>query len=213
MNFLRFIRLIQYYYFTVCYWFVYTIKVIIDDVIALLLGFLLAAQTVGDYNDMRRAYIVCIIIIIIMICADKYLRSQSKTFDLWKTIVAPVNVGVGLNKIVCYRLYNHVIQVSLLILFELIKIGCIVFCLIDLAIEIIDNVFLNYVLLGIVAVNSLIGFVLYTTFLIHLIFIKNFYFNMLQWFAGWYLSCVIKVDLTMTGCRISLKFTELVDCN
>lgn len=147
-----------------------------------------------------------------MICADNYLRSHSKTFDLWKTIIGPVNVGQKLKKILCYRLYNHLIQIFLLILFEVIKIGCVVYCIIALAIEIIDGVFLNYVLLGIIAVNSLMGLVLYVTFFVHLVLIPDFYYKMLQWFAKWYLSCVINVKIERNGCRISLEFTELIDC-
>ncbi len=95
---------------------------ILDDVIGSLLGFLLAAQLIGDFNGIRKAYIVCIIIVIVMIFADKAIRNNSKTFDLLTTLVSPINTGVGMNKIIYYKARNHAALTLLLIFIEIIKI-------------------------------------------------------------------------------------------
>ena len=46
---------LRFIYFTYFSWFVFSIKLILDNVIGSLLGFLLAAQLIGDYNAIRKA--------------------------------------------------------------------------------------------------------------------------------------------------------------
>lgn len=207
------INKILFIYFTVISWLVFSIKCIIDEVIGAMLGFLLSVQAVGDYSAMRRAYIVCVLIAIFTIFADKYLRSQSKTFDLWKTLTGPVNIGVPLVKVIYYRRYNHLSQLTLLLLFELIKIGSSVYCLITLAIEVRTGIFLNYVLFAILLTDSLLGLCLYLPLFINVMFYPNFYHKWLEWFSLWYLQCVINVEVEQRGYMIIVKFTDLIICD
>lgn len=187
---------IRYFYFTYFSWMVFSLKTILDHVIGSLLGYLLAAQVIGDYNAMRRAYIVCIIIIIVAVFIDNYIRSISKTFDLLNTLISPVNTAIGMDKVIYYKRLNHSFLILQLLLIELTKILASIFCVIDLAIEIKDGVFLNYVLLGILIVSSLLGLLLYSTLLFHVVFFKNFYVNWLLWFGKWYLNNTVSVHVT-----------------
>lgn len=201
---------ITYFYFTFFSWLVFSLKLIIDQVVGSVLGFLLSVQAVGDTSPMRKAYIICVLIAIIMIFAEKYVRLQSKIFDLWKTLTNPVNIGQQLTKIVYYRVLNHAIQISLLLLFEIIKIISVVYCLITLAIEVKQNIFLNYVLFGILLVNSILTLALYIPLLIHVIFDNNFYVDMLDYFACWYLQCIVNVNVEQHGHVLQIKFSNRV---
>lgn len=200
---------IRFFYFTYFSWFVFGIKVVLDDAISYLLGFLLAAQLVGDYNAMRRAYIVCIIIIIIIICADKVFRNNSKTFDLLATLVSPINAGQRMRKIVYYRVLNHTLLLGSLILMEVVKILAAIFCIIDLAIEIKVGVFLNYVLLGILTTSSILGLFLYSTLIFHVMCVRDFYKNWLLWIGEWYLDDTIRVKIELVAHKLSMEFEEI----
>ena len=205
----KILRDLQFFYFTYFSWFVFSIKLILDDVIGSLLGFLLAAQLVGDFNGIRKAYIICIIVVIVMIFLDKSVRNGSKTFDLLHTLISPINTGTGMNKVINYNAKCHALMISFLILVEIIKILAAVYCIIALAIEVVDGVFLNYVLLGILTVNSLLAFVLYTTLFFHILLIDRFYEKWLIWFAEWYLQCIITVIISSVNNKLTMRFEEL----
>lgn len=200
------------FYFTFVSWLVFSIKFIIDDVIGAMLGFLLATQAVGDTSPTRRGYIACVIIAITMIYADRYVRSVSKTFDIWKTLTGPVNIGIKMCKVLYYRKYNHALQVTALLVFEIIKIITCTYCIVILAVEIEHGIFLNYLLFGVLITNSLLGIMLYLPMLINIIFVKDFYHRLLIEFARWYLECVIHVKVIKEGHTITVEFAQLDIC-
>ena len=197
-----------------------------------MLGFLLATQAVEDTSSTRRGYIACVIIAITMIYADKYVRSVSKTFDIWRTLTGPVNIGQRMCKVLYYRRYNHALQVALLLVFEIIKIVTCVYCIVILAVEIKHGIFLNYLLFGILITNSLLGICLYLPMLINILFVKDFYYRLLIEFARWYprrmyvlkdihpprlalavyLECAIQVKVVKEGHTITVEFAQLDIC-
>jgi hypothetical protein len=199
---------IRFYTFTYFTWFVFGLKILLDDIIGLLLGFLLAAQVVGDFNSLRRGYIASILIIIAMCRIEKIIRDKSKTFDLLNTITEPVNAGVPMNKVVYYRVRNHFAIIFTLLLTEIIKILCSVYCLIILAVEVGDGIFLNYLLLGILLVGSSLGIILDFLMITHILFMKNFYMKWLIWLSDWYLKETVVVNVEKTGNKLSMRFTE-----
>lgn len=200
-------------YFTLFAWLVFSIKSVIDDFIGMMLGFLLSTQAINDSTNLRRGYIVCVLIAIIMICADKYLRTVSKTFDIWITLTSPVNIGQRLCKVLYYRRYNHLIQVGFLCFFEVTKILASVYCLVILAIEIQRQVFLNYVLFGILITSSLLGTFLYFPMFLNILLVSNFYYRILIEFSNWYLACVVNVCVKKDKNRITVEYLSLRECD
>ena len=206
---MRLYNLIFNYYFTFCSWIVFSAKSIIDELIGAMLGFLISVQDMGDDTPMRKLYIIGVLFSILMIFSDKFIRKASKTFDLWKTLTKPVNVGQEMKKVINYSRRTHFLQTFSLIMFEILKIGAIVYCIITLATDVKERVFLYYVLFGMLLVNSFLGLMLYIPMALNILIVKNFYYKQLSWFSDWYLKRVIRVNVEKTGDMISIEFGQL----
>lgn len=202
---------IKYFYFTYFSFFVYGLKVVCDQIIAVLLGVLLVVQNI-EGNVMKIMYIVCAIIIIIMIMLDKVLRSNSKTFDLLATLTGPINIGVQMIKVVDYSWKTHSAQVFILFLIEVIKILCSTYCIIVINLQNFIDPYFNYIVFGILLFNSATAALLYFSYFLAILIIRDFYYKWLKWFTTWYLKCVINVEIEKQATLLTVKFAKLQRC-
>ena len=206
------VNYLRLFYFTYFSFVVYGLKIICDQIIAVLLGLLLVIQNVNS-NVLKILYIIAVVIIIIAIMADKVLRENSKTFDLLRTLTGPINIGPPMKKIVDYRWKTHALQCISLFLIELIKISAAVYCIIVITIEkdFVDPL-LNYILLGILLFDSVIAAVLYLSYFCAIIIMDDFYYTWLKYFSEWYLNCVINVIIKKEGTILTVEFGPLMRC-
>lgn len=188
---------------------IFYIKLTLNDMISYLLGLIVAAGVVLDFTPMRKAYIVVTLIIIFLLAADKNTRSRSKTFDLLSTIFAPVNLGVGMRKVVKYSKFNHSSILAALSLLEILKICAGVYCILTLAIENIEGSWVIYWLLGALLIESGLGLIVYLCFMFCVIIYKNFYLNLLQTMSDWYLKDCVNCIVSLDKNRIILQFEDL----
>lgn len=194
---------------TVGLYMLYFLKLCLNDMISYLLGLIVAAGVVLDITPMRKAYIVMTLFIIFLLAMDKNMRSNSKTFDLLATIFRPINLGVGMHKVVNYTKWNHVGILSALLILEIAKIFAGVYCILTLAIENIPGVWVIYWLLGALLLESGLGLLLYSIILICVLIYHNFYLNLLQSMGDWYLKDSINCIVSLDKNRIILEFQDL----
>jgi hypothetical protein len=181
----------------------------LNQMIGYLLGLIVAAGVVLDFNPMRKGYISLTLIIIFCLALDRNIRAMSKTFDMIHTIFQPINARVGMRKIIVYSKWKHLLQIILLITIEIIKILSGIYCVIILVIEVKTNVYVNYCLFSLLFLESVLGLVVYIVVSFLILLRHNFYLEWIRWMAKWYLRDSVKCIVTCDNPRVILEFEEL----
>ncbi len=188
---------------------VFFLKMALNEMISYLLGLIVAAGVVLDFNPMRKGYISLTLVIIFCLALDKQIRASSKSFDMIRTVFQPINAGVGMRKIIVYNKWKHLLQIFFLIIIELIKILSGVYCVIILVIEVKTNVYVNYCLFSLLFLESLLGMLIYIVISFFTLVRHNFYLEWIRWMARWYLCDSVKCIVTCDNPRVILEFEEL----
>lgn len=186
---------------------IFFVKLSLNEMIGYLLGLIVAAGVVLDINPMRKGYISLTLVIIFCLALDRHIRATSKMFDMISTIFRPVNTGIGMRKII--KNSNYVSLLLFIMLIEVIKILCGVYCVVILAIEVKTNVYVNYCLFALLFLESLLGFIIYFELLFFTLIRKNFFSQWLEWMGKWYLKNSVDCVVTHNKHTIILEFMAL----
>lgn len=200
---------IIFFCLTIGIYSVFFLKMALNQMIGYLLGLIVAAGVVLDFNPMRKGYISLTLIIIFCLALDRNIRAMSKTFDMIHTIFQPINARVGMRKIIVYSKWKHLLQIILLITIEIIKILSGIYCVIILVIEVKTNVYVNYCLFSLLFLESVLGLVVYIVVSFLILLRHNFYLEWIRWMAKWYLRDSVKCIVTCDNPRVILEFEEL----
>jgi len=186
------------------------VKLSLNHMISALLGIIVAVGVVLYTTPMRGAYMVITLFIILLLAIDYNVRKLSKTFDLLFTIFGPINLGVGLRKVILYSKWNHSGILLGLTILEVLKIVSGIYCILTLAIEDIPNSWVIYWLLGALLVESSLGVMIYSFIMLCVLIYKDFYYNLLQNIGNWYLKDCVRCIVTKNGNRIFLEMEDLL---
>lgn len=188
---------------------VFFFKMALNEMIGYLLGLIVAAGVVLDFNPMRKGYISLTLVIIFCLALDKHIQTSSKSFDMICTVFRPINVGTGMRKIIVYNKWKFLLQIFLLIVIEIIKILSGIYCVIILIIEVKTNVYVNYCLFSLLFLESFLGLVTYIIISFFTLIRHNFYLEWIRWMAKWYLKESVNCIVTCDNPRVILEFEEL----
>ena len=187
---------------------VYHLKRFMNYNVFFLLSVIVAAGIVGDYNDLRRSYLAIALVIIFTAAFEKYIREASLYFDLMNVLISPVNVGIGMHKLVSYSKGAHLRLLLLLAFLELIIILASAYCMTILGVLFGSHtVFVNYCVLSLIAVESLLGLFIYLCASFLLLLIEDFYPKWLNWIAEANLPCILNHEVYLDSESVlHLKF-------
>ena len=206
---MRVLQKIVYLSVTVGIYCIYCLKSCLNAMIGGILSLLLVVSSPIN-NSLGKAYIPLTLLIIFCLAADHIFRSNSKTFDLIFTIFSPVNVGIGMEKIIVYKWYTHVLQLAFFCFLELLKIIPAIYCIIFLSLVVETHDYLHYWILSILLVESLLGFLSYFFILASVLIITDFYVKWLNVLTKWYLKNCVEGVVYLDGPRVILEYNKIL---
>ena len=191
---------------------IYHFKTIINIFVVSVLGFIIVLDNSNDGDIKQKAYITVSIVIILSLLVDEYIRSISRLFDFSSSISQPVIIEPGsrLVKVVNYRRRRHLLTLFSIIIIEIVKLLSGIFCVIDLSIMRIDNVFLNYFLLAFLLLESILGFVTYLSAFIMVCFNRDSYQRWLNYMCEAYVRNIVNCIIYSRGTRLYMEMS-LID--
>lgn len=200
---------IGYFLMTAGMYNVYRIKSCFNDFVGYLLGFIVAVGVVIANSPLSKAYIVLTLVIILCLAVEKNLLNHSKLVDMLNTLDNPVNVGVGMHKLLHYNPLKHCFAIAIFMFIETIKILCGVYCIITLVLDVesTEGTWIIYWLLGALLFESTLGLILYFVTFVGVLCIPNFFLNWLASIADWNISDVVEYEVKIdNNSVISLQY-------
>lgn len=188
---------------------IYHLKLVINSVIFSLLSYIVASGIVGDNTPLKKAYLSLSIVIIICLSIDKYVRTISVYFDFMYTINSPINLAIGMKKVINYKKIWHLAIICLLLLLEDIKILCAIFCIIDLNYTINQGVFVVYWVYALILLESCLGLILYFSGFVLVATKKDFYMRWCKWMCRWYVSDIVRTFIYKIDDNIYMEWQDL----
>lgn len=191
---------------------IYHFKTIINIFVVSVLGFIIVLDNSNDGDIKQKAYITVSIVIILSLLVDEYVRSISRLFDFSSSISAPVVMEPGnrIVKVVNYKRRKHLITLFVIIVIEIIKLLSGVFCVIDLSIMKLDNVYLNYFILAFLLLESTLGFATYGSAFLMVCIDKDSYYRWLNYMCEAYIRSVVNCIIYSRGTRLYMEMS-LID--
>jgi len=161
---------------------IYEYKLILNVIVGSLLGYIIASNFLSDKDPWKKAYVALSLIIIIFILIETFIRNKSSEFNLLDSMLNPIVFnGDKIIHIIKYDYTNHYELLVNLLVIELIKIGAGIFCIIDLVRLNIDGVFLNYLLLSLLLLESSLGMITHLFSILLVLIDKKSYIKCLNY--------------------------------
>ena len=190
---------------------IYHIKMILNTINFMMIGFIVATGVVSDQENLGKVYIALSLVILFCLATEQYTKNQSNTFDFIDTINSPINAGVGCRKILSYNRWHHSGMMCFLASLELLKISCGIYCVVALS-HIAgagEGLLIVYLSLGIMLFESLCGICLYFSATCLLATRKDFFMKWMNWKSTWYLGDTIDCHVSKSGHRLYLEMREI----